>query len=313
MGIWSNIRSACAVVYSAAKSVAKKVASTVKAGAKKVGKAIAAGIRSFTGKKTFDKAKKLLEDLYIQAQSLQADFDRFAGEMNAEICDSLQRINTVRCQLQDLDFDRFVRLTSVFSEWTVDDVSFDEIAQKSRLKVGQIRSRDELFTIDFDKAPIQNNLKALFTLGFLTRKRASDTLYRVKEEGKRLVEEKAKVEAEKTRLRGVCRALGQVADYFESYRGFYCELLNELEYAICFVRSSYMLHNTCFFENRFDVYFLPKRHLLCLMACEKMTRIMYDMGKRQYLQNSLTLHKSDIKKTKRAAVVSDQLQEMLAS
>ncbi|MBT3380741.1 MAG: hypothetical protein HN742_26825 [Lentisphaerae bacterium] len=313
MGWWADAKAKCAAVYSAVKTVAKKAVKVTKDVTKKVCKGLASGLKSFTGQKVFDEAKRLLEDLRERARALQTEFDSFAEETHDQICGHLNRINGFRKQLEDECFERFMRLTAAFSEWEVHDVSFDEIAQKSAFKVGDVRSQAELFTIDFDSNPVKENLKAFLTLGFLTRKQAHDSLEKVKLEEKRFIEESERVTAEKKRLQGVCASLEQIVTYFESFHGFYEKLLDELEYAVCFLRSASMLHGSSFVGTRFDVYYLPKRHLLCLMASEKMTRIMYDMGKRQYLDSSLKLYTNDVKEAEIAESSFQQLKSALVA
>ena len=207
----------------------------------------------------------------------------------------MKQINECRKQLQQFDFPRFKKATSVFSEWNIANDFTEEIFQEKQVNTKLNLSKEKLFTIDFDESPIKNTLKAVFTLGFSTRKKASETLENVRNQESQLDEQIQRLEAEKIRLKKVYDSLKEIVDYFNGFHGLYEKLLGELEYSIDFVKSSYMLNSTVFFNNKIDVYYLPKRHLNCLMAAEKMTRIMYRIGSYKYLNNSLNIVKKDYK------------------
>jgi len=192
-------------------------------------------------------------------------------------------------------------------------MNFREIARKSTMKMGKIRGREELFKIDFDRNPVRANLQAILTLGFGTRKKADETLKNVREQEAVLEEEAAKLDAEVARLEAARDSLGEVVRYFEGLHGCYGRLLDELEYSVHYVRSAYLLRDSYFFDGKFDVYYLPKRHLLCLMAAEKLTRIMYAMGSRKYLDSSLTLHEADVAAAKADFAEMTELQSALAA
>jgi hypothetical protein len=309
MGILSGIKACGAAVFSGVRRVKGAVVET----GKKVGKATASGYKSFTGQKKFEEAKKRLDALVARADKLQKSFDKKAKELHEETCGHIEGINVFRRKLQEQDFDRFMRLTAVFAHWTIDDVNFREIARKSTMKMGKIPSREKLFKIDFDRSPIRTNLKAILTLGFGTRKKADETLKNVQAQEKALKHETAKLDAEVVRLKAICKSLKEVVDYFRGLHGCYGRLLDELEYSVHYVRSAYLLRDSHFFDGKFDVYYLPKRHLLCLMAAEKLTRIMYAMGSRKYLDSSLTLQKSDVAAAEADFAEMKELQSALAA
>lgn len=313
MGFFSSIGSFCKSAVSATVSVIKKTAKVVTDGVKKIGKAIASGWKSFTGENKFNEAKELLAKLHNKKAEAEASFKKDAEELNKKICQFMSKINDFREQLRQNDFDRFIELTSVFAEWNVANDFIKEIGKFKQVKMNVKLSKSELFTIDFDESPIKNNLKAIFTGGFFTRSKASQTLENVRNQESLLNEEIARLDAEKTRLNTVCKSLKEVVDYFESFHGFYGKLLNELEYTVDFVRSTYLLNNTAFFNGKLDVYFLPERHLLCLMATEKMTRVMYEMGSHKYLDDSLTLIDQEYNNSVANSKAVQELQNSLAA
>lgn len=295
MGILGGLKNCGAVLFGGMKKVAGGTANSGKA----VGKALARGVKGFTGQTKFEDAKRRLDALQNRAKKLQEDFDKEAERLHKETCQHLEVIDDFRLKLQNHDFERFILLTEVFSHWTIQDISIQEIARKSTTKVAKLRDREELFKIDFDRNPIASNLKALLTFGFWSRKQVDSTLKNVQEEECKLDMEAEKLNGELTRLKKVCEALKQVTTYFECLHGSYTRLLDELEYAVHYVRSAYLLQDTQFFNGTFDVYYLPKRHLLCLMAAEKLTRILYEMGSRKYLSSSLVLEEEDMEAAKR--------------
>ena len=62
-----------------------------------------------------------------------------------------------------------------------------ELFEGSTLKVDSMKSKADLYLIDFKKNPIKSNALAIISFGFYTRKKAKETKERVIEERKRLL------------------------------------------------------------------------------------------------------------------------------
>ena len=103
----------------------------------------------------------------------------------------------MRIELNVRDFRRFEELASNFSTWQVghSKIEFSRGLEKKELE--SLKGRQDLFKIDFRNNPISSNLKAIFTLGFWSRKKAKESLLAVQEENHRLEAELKELDAEK--------------------------------------------------------------------------------------------------------------------
>ena len=100
-----------------------------------------------------------------------------------------------------------------------------EAYQRQNIEIDALRSRDELFSIDFDKHKVKTTFQAIFTLGFYTRKKSKETLLAVQEEAGKIDHEIAKMNAELQKLEGVSLALKNTESYFENMVNVYKRLL----------------------------------------------------------------------------------------
>ena len=126
---------------------------------------------------------------------------------------------------------------------------------------------------------------AVITLGFLTRKRADQSLKAVQAEEMRLEDDFAKMDAEKERLEQMLRSLHQISLYLTKTAKTYERILNELDYSVMFLRSCRRVLNVnVSLRSRFDVEFLPEQQLLTLMCADKATRILHSIASKQYVK-----------------------------
>ena len=90
-----------------------------------------------------------------------------------------------------------------------------------------------------------NTMKAIFTLGFLTRKKAHESMLRVQEEEKKVEENIGKMKTEKKRLECIDKALGNVEYYFQKVIEYYEVMLVRLDNAIntLYVRCLAKMHS----------------------------------------------------------------------
>jgi len=79
-----------------------------------------------------------------------------------------------------------------------------------------------------------------------------------------------------------------IRENFEAFIEYYEKLIKELDYAINLIRMNYYQRDLDYFQetdSQVNPYFLPDRHLKCLMACDKMSRILCIMAKQRYLDS----------------------------
>jgi hypothetical protein len=238
-------------------------------------------------------------------------YQTFVEKTTSEIDSEVSFINEAKRSLNNEHFSRFVRISSRIASWEVIIKELPDRFHYESLQTDDIKARDELFLIDFDKNPVKSNLIAVFTLGFWSRKKATETLDKVKEQEKVFELESTKLETEKTRLTAVLASLKNVSLYFRELTKVYEGVLDELEYTVAMVANATQLVNPTFKDHKVDCYLFPNEHLLCLMAADKMTRILFEMTTLRYVSQEGELIEGDKKalevKVDNFQAISEQL------
>ena len=154
---------------------------------------------------------------------------------------------------------------------------------ESVLKVDSIRSREQLFTIDFNAHKVKTTFQAIFTLGFYTRKKANETLSNVKDEEAKINSEISKMESELKKINIIEKSIKQVADMFTSVIDMYNNLLIRLDSSINYllVRSLAFAHQIV--GKQMSVRVLPNMQQKEVEAIITASRILKAMADTQLL------------------------------
>ena len=172
MGFWSAvggaIKSVGSAVWSGVKTVVKKGADVVKTvakasweGVKKAGAVVKAGWEKFTGRDKEREAEALLAAMEEKARSKEKEFGDFFEDVQKRIDSSIEKINDIRAELNFQDFRRFEELASNFSLWNVGNTNFEFSRGLTKVELEPLKTREDLFKIDFRNHPIKSNLKAI--------------------------------------------------------------------------------------------------------------------------------------------------------
>lgn len=180
---------------------AKAVTSAISNAVKATGRAISSGYKSFTGQATFEEADKMYEDVMRRFEAHKAYFEKEVDNLSSEIEAQVKSINSSKETIKTELFPAFAEKMKKLKDITVSDEYLKEYFSGTTLKVDSMKSKADLYLIDFKKNPFKSNSLAIVTLGFYTRKKAKETLERVKEEKKRLEEEMARMDSELVKLR----------------------------------------------------------------------------------------------------------------
>jgi hypothetical protein len=286
-------KSACSKVCGAAKTIAKKVATGVSNACSVVKKGASKVYGIVTGKENFDKAKELYQKIQSEIEAADKDYTAFSNQISKDIQSAVTGINSAKKDLIASGFNRFINITSRIAAWEVVINQTSEEFEYKRIKIDGMKNKEDLFLIDFDEHIFKSNLKALVSLGFWSRKEAKETLHKVQEQEKVVEHEIVKIAAEKKRLNLVLESLTQIERYFSELTQSYSLILDELGYAVNLVSASCHIANPAYHSNKIDCYFMPEGHLHCLMAAEKMTRILHEMARLNYLGENGTIIDSD--------------------
>lgn len=255
------------------------------------------GIKDFTGEKINEETEIKLKNLEEEKVILEDTHNNFCGVIKNSINESLSKISEIRMSLQNIEFKKFLYLSAKFNEWKISEIeTFKEFYIHVERDVNVNTNRKDLFKIDFENDPVTSYFKAFSSCGFWSRYQANESKNNVENQYKVLQNEIANLEGDKLRIKKVKESLEEIATYFETFFSFYKDLLSELDYSIDMLSSSYLMNNSNYFDAKIDIYFLPKKFQLQLMAADILTRILYNLASRKYLDESLTIISSDKEK-----------------
>ncbi|PNV59202.1 DNA repair protein [Clostridium sp. chh4-2] len=219
-------------ITSAIKSGCEKVASGVKKAANYVKEKVTGAWNKFTGKKTFEEAEALYQQISERYQKKRSQFDSEVDRYTDSIEQRVQNINKYK---EKIKTELFVQMAAQMEKIKDISVSRDFTVEEYKaavLSFDGVRSRSQLYKIDFNKHKFKTTLQAIFTAGFYTRKKAKETLYAVEEEEMKVNAEIAKMDAELTKLKVIDESLENVEEYFNSLIEIYSNLLVRLDNSV---------------------------------------------------------------------------------
>ena len=241
-----------------------------------------------SGRVLYDDAKKEYNNIRKEKRNEQKKIDAKRIEVGDLINDELSKINACRKRAGVL-FKRFELTASAISSWTIHKYEPYEVFRPTSIKIPEMTSREKVFSeVDFDKSPIKNYLKGFLTGGMLVASEVSKVREHIRGLDKALKEEKKKAHDKIKKWVYVRESVKLVRENFEAFIEYYEKLIQELDYAINLIRMNYYQCDLDYFQetdSQINPYFLPDRHLKCLMACDKMSRILCIMAKQRYLDS----------------------------
>ena len=245
-------------------------------------------IDNFSGRVLYNEAKNEYNAVRKEKRAEQKKIDVKRIEIGDLINDELSKINTCR-KRAGLLFKQFESIASAISSWKIQRYEPQEVFRPASIKIPEMTSREKVFSeVDFDKSPIKNYLKGFLTGGRLVASEVSKVREHIRGLDKALKEEKKKAHDEIKKWVYVRESVKLIRENFEAFIEYYEKLIKELDYAINLIRMNYYQRDLDYFQetdSQVNPYFLPDRHLKCLMACDKMSRILCIMAKQRYLDS----------------------------
>jgi hypothetical protein len=250
------------------------------------GKSLVKAWDTFTATTAFKETKAYYESVISDRKRQQRSANDKINVLNKKIMKDLDLINTCRRKSKQ-QFSRFEKVSAAIAEWEIHEYVVRDFFDPVSITIPPALTRSRVFEkCDFDDDPFSTNIKAFLTAGWWTEAKMKEARTVIDGMVKAQSEEFMKASAEIGRWNRVHESLDLIANSFADFVAFYEELIDELEYAISLLRiSRYRMDLECFSDSadRINLYFLPDRHLKCLMACDKMSRILCEMSKRKYL------------------------------
>lgn len=272
----------------------RKVGSAIASGAKKVGSAIASGAKAIangvkkvaarvSGKDKFEEAQRLYDEISKRYNEKREHFQKEIERITALIEEHVKSINDSKRMIKRELFPAMANKISKIKDIRISDEYSVEEYIESVLNVDSIRSREQLFTIDFNAHKVKTTFQAIFTLGFYTRKKAKETLYNVKEEEAKINSEISRMDSELNKINIIEKSIKQVADMFTSVIEMYNNLLIRLDSSINYllVRSLAFAHQIV--GKQMSVKVLPKMQQKEVEAIVTASKILKTMTETQLL------------------------------
>jgi hypothetical protein len=267
-----------------------------------VAAAISRGYKSFSGQATFEEADRMYEEIRKRFDDHKAYFEKEVDSISSQIDKHVQSINKSKETIKTNLFPAFAEKMRVLKDVRVEQVFLKELFEGSTLKVDCMKSKADLYLIDFKKNPIKSNALAIISLGFYTRKKAKETKERVLEEKKRLEEEMVRMDSELTKLRAIRDALEIIANYYISMIELYVALLTRLENSINFLMIRCISFAHKLVHEQMSIKLLPKSQQAEIMAMVSISKIMKAMvdkkitldGKTETIRTNIILVKEEL-------------------
>ena len=156
-------------------SAAKKVGTAVVSGVKKVGTAVTNGVKNVaarvSGKDKYEEAQRLYDEISKRYNEKREHFQKEIERITALIEEHVKSINDSKRMIKMELLPAMVNKISKIKDIRISDEYSVEEYIESVLNVDSIRSREQLFTIDFNAHKVKTTFQAIFTLGFYTRKK----------------------------------------------------------------------------------------------------------------------------------------------
>ena len=189
----------------------------------------------FTGKDKFEEAEQLYDKICDRYNSRRKQFEADVETYSNNIENHIDSINNYKAKIKNELFPQMAeKLNKIWDVNVSKEFNFEEFEIKD-YSIEELRSKEQLYKIDFSKHPIKSNALAVLTLGFYTRKKAKETLSAVQEEGKKIDYEISKMNSETARLKAIDASLANIDFYFEELINIYENMLVRLDSSVNFL------------------------------------------------------------------------------
>lgn len=243
----------------------------------------------FSGEKMFRLAIARFEKLRKEQTQRQQKINSLFKQQVDIIQKQLTNINYSRNKAKNL-FQKFEQLSSMFADWKIRRYNIVECFNPRYFSFTKLKERKEFFSeVDFENDPWWNRIKGFTTGGILILKQIEEAENKIKEVDKAFKDECNQAEEEIKRYQKVVKSLEFVEENFVFFTDFYNSMIRELGYSVDLLRESGYMQNMFLFANsdeKLNPAFLPNRHIRCLQACDKLSRLLCDLSKRIYFNDS---------------------------
>jgi len=264
------------------------VKSTVSSAVDKVKETKSKVWNAFTGKHYTDEAEAIHDEINERYDKARANYQEAVQQISQEIQEKVSKINLNKKEIYEKQFERFKSIANRIHNVTVKGLPFEDFFDGSIYELNknqELRSKEDLILIDFDQMGFLETAGMILTLGFFSRKKAKESLERVKQERERVFEEIEKMKAQQTKLEVVSESIDNVVTYFEQLIKSYSSLLDRFEFGIQSQRVKQSSDASNVFSLKLDFKLLPIVHLEEFQALFNLSIVLKQMANLGYLNS----------------------------
>lgn len=250
-----------------------------------------------TGRTKFEQAEALLKEIEERYSTSKSDYDEAISEISTKIKEKVSNINYHKKDIYDIHFTKFVSLGNRLHNLSIKGKNFLEYFDDSITQVKTldgVRSKDELYMIDFNNLKFTEIAFGILTLGFSTRKKANQTLFKVKEEETRINEEIKKMQSQIVKAKVILESIDTVDEYFTILIQNYSKLLDRFEYGIKSQTQKNILKRNFLNNGKIDFKMIPIMHIEEFHALFNLSIVLKQMASLGYLTEEGQINDEDI-------------------
>jgi gas vesicle protein len=280
-----------------ASSVCNKIKKTVASTVNKVKQTCSKVWNSFTGKHYSDEAEALYDEINERYDKARTEYQQAVKSLADDIEAKVSRLNLCKQEIYQKHFGRFISIASRIHNVTVKGLPFAELFDSSIYEVNQhntLRAKDDLVLINFDQMGFIETAGMILSLGFFSRKKAKESLERVKQERERVFEEIQKMKTQQTKLLVVSESIDNVVEYFDVLIKSYSSLLDRFEFGIQSQRVKLMANADNVFNLKLDFKLLPIVHIEEFQALFNLSIVLKQMANLGFLNSDGEIVATDI-------------------
>lgn len=276
MGFFSWVGDKIKSGYNYVKEKVKTVVNTVKETASNMW-------AGFTGEKTAKEAKEKYERAKQRYEEHQRQFENKVELITKSINETIVKINGLKTYYFDYLLTEYKRVISKVKGLDIE--SHEELDGKFIYTYEQekLKGRNQIIKIDFDANRFKNNVKAILTLGFATRKAAKESLQEAEAYEYSVSECIGKMNGELAKLESFSKAVLNVLGYFEGIIKATEHCIERLRHSLALLKNIHLVFSLSLAGGKYDVRRLSKAQIQTFMITNNLMKILLEMSKLKYV------------------------------
>ena len=251
-----------------------------------------------TGQTTFDKAEDLLQKIVNKYDKALFEYKKDITRISLILESKISTINYHKKDIFHNHFKRFKNTANRLHNLDIDGSSFLEYFDDNITKIkvlNGVKSKDELYQIDFNNLSYKEMAFGILSLGFFTRKKAKQTLIKVEEEEIRINEEIEKMTSQIRKMNVIVKSIDSVVEYFTLLIQNYTKLLDRFEYAISSQTFKVLLNTKELKDGKLNFKLMPIVHIEEFQALFNLSIVLKQMAIMGYLTDDGGINITDEK------------------